>query len=181
MTKTWCVGGRQYSDTNKTSMYEKVNPKTKKLVKIIKGICSIGGRNKSQILSKYMTKGEDFIERGKCKSNHCSAMPNSAWTDLNSKGNILKLHDKCPNPKCNCQKIITFTPHQNMLEGGSLKNKFQKMFKGTQTSWNKFLKPALNMTCPYIGMAVSAETRDPKIGQATTNILKSISGGKILS
>ena len=30
-------------------------------------------------------------------------------------------------------------------------------------------------------MAVSAETQNPKIGQATTNILKSISGGKILS
>ena len=64
-----------------------------------------------------MTKGEDFIKRGKCKNNHCSSMSNSAWTDLNSMGNVLKLHDKCPNPKCGCQKIITFTPHQYMLEG----------------------------------------------------------------
>ena len=30
-------------------------------------------------------------------------------------------------------------------------------------------------------MAVSAETKNPKVGQATTNILKSISGGKVLS
>ena len=30
-------------------------------------------------------------------------------------------------------------------------------------------------------MAVSAKTKNPKVGQATTNILKSISGGKILS
>ena len=30
-------------------------------------------------------------------------------------------------------------------------------------------------------MAVSAKTKIPKIGQATTSILKSISGGKILS
>ena len=30
-------------------------------------------------------------------------------------------------------------------------------------------------------MAVSAKTKNPKIGQATTSILKSISGGKILS
>ena len=58
-----------------------------------------------------MTKREDFIKRRKCKNNHCSSMSISAWTDLNSKGNILKLHDKCPNPKCGCQKIITFTPH----------------------------------------------------------------------
>ena len=30
-------------------------------------------------------------------------------------------------------------------------------------------------------MAISAKTKNPKIGAATTNILKSISGGKILS
>ena len=56
-------------------------------------------------------------------------MSNQAWTDLNSKGNILKVHDKGPNPpKCGCQKIITFTPHQFMLEGGSIKSKLQKVF-----------------------------------------------------
>ena len=108
-------------------------------------------------------------------------MSNQAWTDLNSQGKILKLHDKCPNPKCGCQKIITFTPHQYMLEGGSIKSKLQKIFKGTQTAWNKFLKPAINATAPFIGMAVSAKTKNPKVGAATTNILKSISGGKILS
>ena len=108
-------------------------------------------------------------------------MSNSAWTDLNSQGNILKLHDKCPNPKCNCQKIITFTPKQYMLEGGSIKSKLQKIFRGTKTAWDKFLKPALNIASPYIGMAVGAKSKNPKIGQATTNILKSISGGKILS
>ena len=30
-------------------------------------------------------------------------------------------------------------------------------------------------------MAVSPKTKNPKVGQATTNIIKSISGGKILS
>ena len=30
-------------------------------------------------------------------------------------------------------------------------------------------------------MAISAKTKSPKVGQATTNSLKSISGGKILS
>ena len=128
-----------------------------------------------------MSRGQDFIKKGKCSKNHCSAMSTSAWTDLNSQGNILKLHDKCPNPKCGCQKIITFTPHQYMLEGGSIKSRLQKIFKGTQTAWNKILKPAINATAPFIGMAVSAKTKSPKVGQATTNILKSISGGKILS
>ena len=52
MTKTLCVGGKQYSNTNNITQYEKVNPKTKKLVKIIKGTCSICNRNKSQTFTK---------------------------------------------------------------------------------------------------------------------------------
>ena len=128
-----------------------------------------------------MTRGSDFIEKVRCKNKHCSAMSNQAWTDLNSKGNILKLHDKCPNPKCGCQKIITFTPHQYMLEGGSIKSKLQKIFRGTKTAWNKFIKTAVNIAAPFIGMAVGAKTKNPKVAAATTNILKSISGGKILS
>ena len=48
-------------------------------------------------------------------------MWSSAWCDLNNKGKILKLHDKCPNTKCKCQKVIEFIPHQYKLEGGSIK------------------------------------------------------------
>ena len=124
---------------------------------------------------------EDFLKTGRCKNKHCSAMSNSAWCDSNSKGDILKLHDKRPNPKCNCQKIITFTPHQYMLEGRSIKSKLQNIFRGTKTAWKKFLKPANNASAPFIGMAVGAKTKNPKVAQATTNILKNISGGKILS
>ena len=84
-----------------------------------------------------MTKGEDFLKKGKCKNNQCSSLSNSAWCDLNSKGNILKLYDKCRNPKCNCQKVITSTPHQNIVEGGSIKSKLRKNFSRLQTSWYK--------------------------------------------
>ena len=52
MTKTYCLGGRHYSNTNNITEYEKVNPKTKKLVKIIKGTCSVCRRNKSQTFTK---------------------------------------------------------------------------------------------------------------------------------
>ena len=128
-----------------------------------------------------MTRGQDSIEKGKCKKNLCPTLSSAAWTDLNSQGNILKLHDKCPNPKCNCQKSIAFTPHQYMLEGGSIKSNLQKIIKGTKTAWDKFLKPALNMASPFIGTAVSARTKILKIGQAATNISKSISGGKTKS
>ena len=50
-----------------------------------------------------------------------------------------------------------------------------------QTAWNNFLKPAINARAPFIAMAVSAKAKNPKVGQATTNIMKNKSGGKILS
>ena len=77
-------------------------------------------------------------------------MSNSARIDLSSQGNILKLHDKCPNPKCNCQKIITFTPHQYMLEGESIKSKQHIIFRGTKKAWDSFIKPGLKMASPLI-------------------------------
>ena len=128
-----------------------------------------------------MTRGEDFIKKGRCKNKHCSAMTNSAWTDLNSQGNILKLHDKCPNPKCNCQKNITFIDHQYMLEGGSIKSKLQKIFKGTQTARNKIIRPGLKMATPLISAAVAAKTKSPQSAQVRNSILKSLTGGKIIS
>ena len=52
MTKTWCVGGRHMSNTKNNIEFEKLNPKTKKLVKIIKGRCSFCGRTKFQVFTK---------------------------------------------------------------------------------------------------------------------------------
>ena len=128
-----------------------------------------------------MTRGEDFIKNAKCTHGHRSAMSNSAWCDLNKICTVLKLHDMCHNPKCNCQKQITFSPNQFQLEGAGFKKTMKKIFKGSQTAWNKLLKPEVNVAAPFVGMAVGAKTKDPKVAQATTNILKSISRGKILS
>ena len=128
-----------------------------------------------------MTRGPDFIKSAKCTHGHRSAMSSSAWCDLNKNCTVLKLHDMCHNPKCKCQKQITFSPNQFQLESSGFKNKLISIFRGTQTAWNKFLKTAINATAPFIGMAVTAKTKNPKVGQATTNILKSISGVKILS
>ena len=50
--QSYCLGGRHFSRTLNQNVYEKVNPRTKKLVKIIKGTCSICGRNKSDIFTK---------------------------------------------------------------------------------------------------------------------------------
>ena len=128
-----------------------------------------------------MTRGEDFIKRGKFKNNHCSSMSNSAWTDLNSKGNILKLHDKCPNPKCGCHKNITFSSHQYMLEGGSIKSKLHKNFRGTKKAWDSFIRPGLKMATPLISVAVAAKTKNPQSALVTNSILKSLTSGKVLS
>ena len=163
------------------NVYEKVNPKIKKLVKIIKGTWSICGRNKSQIFTKYTTRAENFIKNAKCKHGYRSAMSNSAWCDLNKDCTVLKLHDICPNSKCNCQKQTTFTPEQFQLECGSIKSKLENIFKWTQTAWTKFLKPAITATAPFIWLTVSAKSKNPKIGQATNNILKRRSAGKSLS
>ena len=38
--------------TNNLVEYEKINPKTTKIVKIIEGTCSFCGRNKSQVFTK---------------------------------------------------------------------------------------------------------------------------------
>ena len=68
-----------------------------------------------------MTRALDFEKNGKFKNNHCSPRPNSARCDLNTKGDVLKINDMCLNAKCNCQKLITFTPKQIQLERQGLK------------------------------------------------------------
>ena len=45
----YCLGGRHFSRTVNQNVYGKVNPKTQKVVRVIKGICNNCGRNKSQI------------------------------------------------------------------------------------------------------------------------------------
>ena len=48
--QSYCVGGKRFSYTTNVNNCDKFNPKTKTLAKIIKGTCSICGRNKSQFL-----------------------------------------------------------------------------------------------------------------------------------
>ena len=50
--RSYCLGDRQYSQTVDKIIYEKVNTKTKKLFKIMKGKSDVCGRNKSQIFTK---------------------------------------------------------------------------------------------------------------------------------
>ena len=106
-------------------------------------------------------------------------MSNSAWCDLNKNCTVLKLHDMCHNPKCKCQKMITFTPNQFQLEGGSIRNKLKSIFRGTKTAWEKFIKPGLKMATPLISAAVAAKTKNPQSAQVTNSISKTLTGGRI--
>ena len=117
-----------------------------------------------------MTKGEDFFKNAKFSHGHRSAMSNSAWCDLNNNCTVLKLHDMCHNRKCKCQKQITFAPKQFQLEDGSIKNKLQKIFRGTKTAWDSFIKPGLKMATPLISAAVAAKTKNPQSAQITNTI-----------
>ena len=87
----------------------------------------------------------------------------------------------CPDSKCKCQKQSTLTPNQFQLEGAGFNNRIEKKFEGSEKAWNSFPKPAVNTLAPFIGMARGAKNKSPEVGQATTNILRTISGGKILS
>ena len=126
--QSYCLGGRHYSKTNNITQYEKRNPKIKKLVKIIKGTCSICGRKKSQFFTKSMTRGQNVIKNAKCTHGHRSAMSTSAWCDLNENCTVLKLHDICRNPKCKCQKQFAFSPDQFQLEGAGFKDTMKKKY-----------------------------------------------------
>ena len=57
----------------------------------------------------------------------------------------------------------------------------RNLIKISQKAWNSFLKPAVNVTAPFIGMPVEAKTKNPKAAQATTKFSKSISGIKFLN
>ena len=57
----------------------------------------------------------------------------------------------------------------------------KKIYKGSQTAWNKFLKPALKIATPINSAGVAAKTKNPQSAQITNNILKSSTGGKIIS
>ena len=128
-----------------------------------------------------MTRGQDFIKIAKCTHGHRSAKSNSVWCDLNKNCTVLKLHDFCQNPKCKCQNRITFCLNKFQLEGAGFKNTMKKIVEGIQRAWDSFIEPGLKMATPLISAAIAAKTKNPQSAQVTNSILKSLTGGKILS
>ena len=68
-----------------------------------------------------------------------------------------------------------------MLEGGSIKSKLQKIFRGTKKAWDNFIKSGLKMATALITAAVAAKTNNPQSAQVANSILKSLTSGKIFS
>ena len=108
-------------------------------------------------------------------------MNNSAWSDLNSKCDTPKLHDICHNLKCKCPKQITFTLRQFQLEGNGFKKTMEKLFEGAAKMWNIVIELGLKKASPNIPAGVAAKTKNPQSTQITSNVLKSVTDGKILS
>ena len=69
MTKTWCIGGRHYSNTFNTFEYGKLNPKTKKLVKLLEvNVVFMVVINVKFLLSKRL-KEKILLKRENAKIN----------------------------------------------------------------------------------------------------------------
>ena len=120
-----------------------------------------------------MTKGKEFQQKEKCKRRHCSPVINSSWCDLKSIRTTPEVHDILLTSKSDCHKQITFTTRQVGLEGNGIETTLKNYFTGTERTCEEFLKRAVNISPPFIGMAVSAKTKNTEVGHASTNNLKS--------
>ena len=56
-----------------------------------------------------------------------------------------------------------------MLDGGSIKSKLPKFFKGPKKAWDSFIKPGTEMATPLISAAVAAKTMNPQSAQITNS------------
>ena len=52
MSETYCVACRAKTNSIDEYITEKINPKTKRIIQIIRSQCAICNRNKSKILTK---------------------------------------------------------------------------------------------------------------------------------
>ena len=72
-------------------------------------------------------------------------------------------------------------PKDYHLENSEFKKLKREKKKGTGKAWKKYFKPVNNVANPFIALVVGAKLKNPAVGSTTKNILKSISGGKVLS
>ena len=113
------------------------------------------------------------------QKEHCSALLIIAWCDLNIL-NLSRLQDYCPNPKCKCQKQITFTRKQFQIEGAGFRKRTKKNYlKVLKKGVKFFIEPGLKNGTPNFSAGVAAKTKNPQSAQQTNNIQESLTSGKI--
>ena len=74
-----------------------------------------------------------------------------------------------------------FSAEQFQMEGSGFKNTMKKIFKRTENMWNIFFKPGLKIATPITSAGVAAKTKNSQSAAFTSNILKSLTSGTILS
>ena len=68
------------------------------------------------------------------------------------------------------------------MESSGFKTTVKKICKGIEEMWNNFIEVWLKIATPIISAGVAAKTKNPRAGQVTLNILKSLTGnGKTVS
>ena len=79
-------------------------------------------------------------------------------------------------------KKLLLLPHINICSRvDQLNLNFKKFSQEQKKAWDTFIKPGLKLATPLISAAVAAKTKSPQSAQITNTILKSFTGGKILS
>ena len=83
-------------------------------------------------------------------------------------------------PNVNVKNKVLLLLDNFSLKELDLKLNYRELLKSFKQLGINFLKTAPDMTTPLVGMAVGAKTKNPQVAQATTNILKTVSAGKLL-
>ena len=83
----------------------------------------------------------------------------------------------CSNPNCRCPKP-TFTPRQLKMEGSGFKSFMKKVFKGIETAWSRYSKPAVIAVAPIVGSALDLKIN---FGWENINLTDNYNGSGLYS
>ena len=112
------------------------------------------------------------------ENNYSSTMSNFLWYDFKRKVVCLKYMTCFLILSMNVKNKLTLHQININLKEKDLKTQW-KTFQGRQKPWDFSLKPEVNIPGPAIGMVIGAKSKNAPVGQATTKIVRSISGGNV--
>ena len=83
----------------------------------------------------------------------------AALCDINSKSDVLTIHDLCHSFKCKNQKIHAFTRCQFQLGGAGYKSTVKNFFVGNDKVWFNFIKHRLKIGSPTIATGLQRKVK----------------------